>query len=227
MHFLTALDLDGFTPVPDRPDFWTDDAGSVLSVHEFGLVPDVPAALDDLASLRRLNTLDAAGQGVAAIEIDVVAVDGLPAMRQVLKTRIPGRDHGLVFIGSFTLPRADRSVVVKVQAAEQGMTGLREALVFNSLGAPDKVFLPHPYAPDAQLPLPYSAADAPEWDARFPDHPLTRVRAVLARQAAAVRVAETFRSTAPFVPAQTGGSAAPDAAPAPHADAERRWFRRG
>lgn len=215
MSPITGLDLAGFTAVPDRPDCWVDAAGTIIAVHAFDLVPDLPAGLDDLAALRSALTRGAAEDGVAMIEIDVVELGGLPAVRQVAKARIPGREHGLVFLGSYTVPRADRSVVLKVQAAESGTTGMREALVMNERLASGAdlgdLFPPHPYAPDAEHPLPYNPADAPEWDARFPDHPLSLVRTALDRHNG-IGFTPDFHAAAPFAPQPP--------------TAEHRWSRR-
>ncbi|CAM5432866.1 hypothetical protein SCALM49S_04200 [Streptomyces californicus] len=87
--------------------------------------------------------------------------------------------------------------MVKIQAAERGMTGMREAVVMARLG-PDQYFRPHPYAPELQGGLPFHAADHVQWDADFPDHPLTRVRRTLDALAAAVTVEPGFAALPPF-----------------------------
>lgn len=53
---------------------------------------------------------------------------------------------------------------------------------------PESYFRPHPYAPEVQGGLPFHAADHAQWDAEFPDHPLTRVRRTLDVLAEAVTV---------------------------------------
>lgn len=121
----------------------------------------------------------------------------LPALRQILKLPLPGQPSGQAFIGSFTVPRAMCSTVVKIQAAERGMTGMRGAVVMAKLG-PDQYFRPHPYAPEVQGGLPFHAADHDRWDPEFPDHPLTRVRHTLGVLAEAVTVDPAFTALPPF-----------------------------
>lgn len=46
--------------------------------------------------------------------------------------------------------------------------------------------------------LPSNVADRPEYDAQFPQHPLTRLRLLLARMQATARVGDSFRNLPPF-----------------------------
>ncbi|MFB7619746.1 hypothetical protein [Kitasatospora sp. NPDC056181] len=219
---ITSLDLTGFTE--READVWTDERGLVLSLHFFGLVPDLPATLDDLDDLRRGLTRLTAEAGAGLIEAVPGEVDALPAVRQLIKVR-KSSGHGQVFLGSWTVPRATCSTVLKIQAAEQQMTGLREAVIADRVGPAD-YFRPHPYAPDLPRALPYHVADHEEWDAQFPDHPLTLVRVALRRITPTVTLHEQFKALPPF-----GTPPVPPAAPAPPATppapTSRRWFRRG
>ncbi len=134
---------------------------------------DLPAALDDGPALRHGLTRFTAEAGGGLIEASVKRLGGMPALRQILKLPLPGQPSGQAFIGSSTVPRATCSTVVKIQAAERGMTGMREAVVMARLG-PEQYFRPHPYAPEVRGGLLFHAADHDRWDADFPDHPLTR-----------------------------------------------------
>ncbi len=134
---------------------------------------DLPAALDDGPALRHGLTRFTAEAGGGLIEASVKRLGGMPALRQILKLPLPGQPSGQAFIGSFTVPRATCSTVVKIQAAERGVTGMREAVVMARLG-PEQYFRPHPYAPEVRGGPPFHAADHDRWDADFPDHPLTR-----------------------------------------------------
>lgn len=196
MRALLGVELPGYRPVDN--DTWANDDGDVVSVHFFDLPPDLPTALDDGPTLRHTLTHYTAQVGGGLIEASVKTLGGLPALRQILKLPLPGRPNGQAFIGSFTVPRAGCSAVVKIQAAEHGMTGMREAVVLAKVGM-EQYFRPHPYAPDVQGGLPFHAADHERWDAEFPDHPLTRVRRTLAALAEAVGVASDFAALPAFV----------------------------
>lgn len=189
------MDVTGYSQRDDEP-VWVSDRGVIVSLHYFELVPDLPGSLGDIEVLRTGLTQFVAAAGGGLIEADVEEVDGVPALRQLLKVPRPG-GPGQVFIGSYTIPKATCSAVVKAQAAEGQMTGLREAVVSDQLGQ-ERYFQPHPYDPQLRGGLPFHAADAPEWDARFPDHPLSQVRTALARIVPTVRLDARFRALPPY-----------------------------
>jgi hypothetical protein len=210
---ITRLDLAGFSE--REPGVWTDEQGLVLSLHYFGLVPDLPAPLDQPERLRRGLTESTAAAGAGLIDAVVGEVDAVPAVEQFVKVRLSNRP-GQVFLGSWTVPRDRCSVVLKIQAAEGGMTGMREAVILDRVGPAD-YFRPHPYAPDLAVPLPYHVADLEEWDEQFPTHPLSMVRAALRRIAPTVVLDGGFKALPPF------GAGRPE----PVAPTRRGWFRRG
>lgn len=147
MRALIGVELPGYRPVD--VDTWANDDGDVLSVHFFELPPDLPAGLDDGPTLRHTLTHYTAQAGGGLIEASVKTLGGLPALRQILKLPLPGRPNGQAFIGSFTVPRAGCSAVVKIQAAEHGMTGMREAVVLAKVGV-EQYFRPHPTPPTSR-----------------------------------------------------------------------------
>jgi hypothetical protein len=198
---VNSLDLTGFTE--REPGVWTDDTGLVLSVHYFSLVPDLPAPLDEPERLRAGLAHGAARAGGGLVEAGFGTLDGVPAVRQLIKVPLGSRP-GQAFLGSWTVPKAGCSTVLKVQAAEGATTGIREAVVMAQVG-PDAYFRPHPYTGGEQLGgLPSHVADDEEWDARFPGHPLTLVRAALRRLTPTVALDPRFRELPPFA-----GPAAP------------------
>lgn len=195
MSVFTALDVTGYSQRDGEP-VWVSDRGVIVSLHFFDLVPDLPASLAAVDTLRARLAHVVAAAGGGLIEAEIEHVDEVPAVRQLLKVPRPG-GPGQVFVGSYIIPKATCSAVVKAQAAEGPMTGLREALVLDQLGS-ERYFQPHPYAPQLREGLPFHAADAPEWDDRFPDHPLTQVRAALARIVPTVRFDARFRALPPY-----------------------------
>ncbi|GJF32123.1 hypothetical protein KNE206_48230 [Kitasatospora sp. NE20-6] len=204
MSAIITLDLAGFTPREDEERVWTDEHGVVLSVHDFPLVPDLAAPLDEVGQLRRALARSTAAAGAGLIEASTGLVGGTPALRQLVKVPLPGR-RGQAFIGSWTVPRDRCSVVLKVQAAEGPVTGMREAVIVDRVG-PAAYFRPHPYDPDLTGPLPYHVGDLEEWDALFPRHPLTLVRAALARAGASAVLDDRFRALPPFPGAAASGA---------------------
>jgi hypothetical protein len=179
---------------------WFDPlTGDQVSLTVVESVPDLPAPLDDVATLRERLTLDTASTG-SLIEAHVVELDSVPAVFQLLKLPIPDQEHGLAFIAAFTLPKAECSVVLRVQCTESQPTGMREAMVIGNVGV-ENAFPPHPYAPTVRGVLPFNIADDARWDEQFPDHPLTRAREWARRTMASARTASAFAELPPFRPA--------------------------
>lgn len=176
---------------------WFDPrTGDQVSLTYIGLVPDIPAPLDDLPHLRRKLAAETAETG-SIIEAHVVSLDGVQALYQLIKLPIPGLDTGLAFIAAFTVPRAECSVVLRIQCAEEHMTGLRESTVAAQVGF-ENCFPPHPYAPDVHGQLPYSLADEAAWDQQFPEHPVTRARSWAHHTLATAKVDPRFAALPPF-----------------------------
>ncbi|MCE6993334.1 hypothetical protein LZG04_00705 [Saccharothrix sp. S26] len=180
----------------DRTTWVNPATGDQVSLSYFDLVPDLPASLDDLPKLRHDLTV-ATGEVGCLIEAHPVRLGDVPALFQVVKVPLPNQPSGQVFIGSFTVPKAECSAVLKLQAAERGMTGMREAVLVAQLGF-DGWVMPHPYAPEVQGRLPFHKGDDPRYDPQFADHPLSRVRAWAHHVIRTARVDPRFAALPPF-----------------------------
>ncbi|MFJ6675974.1 hypothetical protein ACIQMJ_33155 [Actinosynnema sp. NPDC091369] len=188
----------------DQNTWVNPTTGDQVSLSYFDLVPDLPASLDDMPKLRH-DLAVATGEVGCLIEAHHVRLGDVPALFQVVKVPLPNQPSGQVFIGSFTVPKAGSSAVLKMQAAEQGRTGMREAVLVAQLGF-DGWVMPHPYAPEVQGRLPFHKGDDPRYDAQFADHPLTRVRAWAHHVIRTARVDPRFAELPPFSP----GAAVPE-----------------
>src|SRR5688500_7424916 len=92
---------------------YTNDAHDPLTISYFGVVPDIEADLDDLPALRGFYRRFAERCGVALIEADRCRIDGLDAVRSIVKSHQPM--IGSVYVGGYTLPFYDCSIVLRVQ----------------------------------------------------------------------------------------------------------------
>ncbi|MCC8244061.1 hypothetical protein [Saccharothrix luteola] len=202
-----AFDTTGFQQHDQTT--WVNPAnGDQVSLTYFDLAPDLPASLDEMPKLRHDLAVTTGVVG-CLIEAHHVRLGDVPALFQVVKVPLPDQPSGQVFIGSFTVPRAGSSAVLKLQAAERGTTGVREAVLVAQLGF-DGWVMPHPYAPEVEGRLPFHKGDDPRYDAQFADHPLTRVRRWAHHVIRTARVDPAFAALAPFQP-----GAAPVPAPGP------------
>lgn len=205
-----AFDTTGFNH-HDRTTWVHPATGDQVTLTYLDLVPDLPASLDEMPKLRH-DLAVTTGEVGCLIEAHHVRLGDVPALFQVVKVPLPDQPSGQVFIGSFTVPKADSSAVLEIRAAEQGPTGMREALLAAQLGF-DGWVMPHPYAPEVEGRLPFHKGDDPRYDQQFADHPLSRVRAWAHHVIRTARVDPRFAALAPFSPA--AAPAAPVPAPVP------------
>lgn len=179
----------------DQTNWINPVTGDQVNSEYFGLVPDLPAGLDELPKLRHDLAVRLGADG-CLIEAHQVVLDSVPALLQILKLPLPDRP-GQVFLASFTVPKAGSSAVLHILCAEGAVTGGREAALMAEIG-PANWILRHPYAPELTGKLPFHAGDDPRWDSRFPDHPLTRARGWAHHVVRTARIDPQFAALPPF-----------------------------
>lgn len=168
-----SFDTTGFRQLDQNT--WQHPSGDQAGLTYYNVAPDLPAGLDDLPALRH-DLARIHGETGCLIEAHVVQLGGVPALLRIIKMPLPNQPNGQAFVCSFTVPKATCSAVLQLVAVERGMTGGREAVLAAEIGF-GNWSRPHPYAPELQGVLPFHAGDDPRYDSRFPDHPLSRVRA--------------------------------------------------
>jgi hypothetical protein len=194
---------------------WTNDKNEVLSFHFFQMPPDVPCTLTDLVGLRASYRTGLAEVGAALISADVFPIARMDCIKLVFKS--PSQ-QGMVYVGSLTFPFEDFSFVIKIQSAETGARGVRDAVVLDALmqqglvvfdeeSATIKGWASDPYSPEFEAPLLSNKSDDEMYDATFPDHPLTDVRACISRMLRTLRVDEEVLQAPRFVAPQSGPAA--------------------
>jgi hypothetical protein len=186
---------------------WRNAAGDELTLCFYDTPPEPPiahAALDDWRQYYR-EMLDSLGGGL--VELAVVSLDGLPALKIVGK--MPQPTGGLCYLGMLRVLRRSFSYALKLDCPELGLTGLREAMVLDRelargpvggglVGMPPG-WASIPYDPTIRgRGLPTRADDA-EYDAEFPQHPLSRLRHALGDLERSVVIAEHIKATPPYL----------------------------
>lgn len=176
--------------------------GDVLSAFSFDIPPDIPCALSKLTTLRSFYREQISEAGGGIVSITIVEVDGVEAIEAIFK--VPQEPTGMTYLASLTIPFRDQSYVVKVECPEIGMTGLRETIVVASLGDAvdfedwEKEWAQDPYDPTHRGPALRNKAEEEEWDAQFPEHPLSRARTYLKELRETTKLSEALKSAAPF-----------------------------
>lgn len=176
---------------PNEMRVWQTPEGDAVSLHFFGIPPNLPAArsIEDIATLyaEGLRASDA-----KLVECSLTTVADCQCICLLIK--VPQRPSGMMYQGVYTLPFRDFSFVVKIQCAEVGATGLREAVLFaqrSKAGGTPNTSGSGPVFSDWD-------PDAPEHDARFPTHPISRLRRLLAHVQSTATIDGTVRALPGF-----------------------------
>lgn len=170
---------------------WATPEGDGVGLYLFRTPPDLPSGLQSEHALAAHYAALAASARGDLVELAVRTVSDQRAVQTIV--RVPQGPSGCTFLGSLMIPYAAFSVVAKAQCPERGAFGEREAHVLDQRLAAGE--LPG----KAQLhPLrdwnPYHA----RYDGAFPQHPVSRVRAILSRLAGSLVLDEALRSQPAF-----------------------------
>ncbi len=131
----------------------------------------------DLARARAQYVAESATMGGALIDLQRVRTGVGPVLRSVFKYRSPQNPRAIYYVGILLIPRHDVHFRLHTEAVEHGITGAREAAVLVMHPELWPQVEPTRDVPPGDPPLRVIPSDEPRFDAVFPDHPLSRVRA--------------------------------------------------
>lgn len=194
---VVTLTLEGWTEEAptDQMRIWRNFQGDVLSLATADESFDLPS-LSDIGGLQRWCRAVAESRGAGLIEM---RLDGgrLGAAVGFIYKRLELPAY--IFTGMLVVPDNEVADVWTIVSGERGTTGVREAIVTTQLLKAGKLTIEDYRRSWAQDP--YDAAyggversalrfvsDDESYDAQFPDHPLSKVRRVLATLPSAVRI---------------------------------------
>jgi len=162
---------------------------AALSLNYFECAPDIPCDLKDIKALRDFYRELVIAKGGGIIQIEVIQVQEKEIVEAILK--IPTPSGGKVYFGSYTIPYRDFSYVLKIEAHEDTMAGERDRRIFEQMLNEGKVILSDqneilgwmedPYDKTVQEGICKTFAENEQFDAEFPDHPLSRLRSLMKR----------------------------------------------
>lgn len=196
------FDASGYQFQGDRDGarVWFLAEGGGVGLYFFPRKPDLPVNAATVEQIKE-SYVAQMGSGLKMVECRVVDVDGVNSIWLVAKGQ-DEQSRAAIYVGSLTIPFREFSFVVKVQCAEQGVTGMREALLMAealSKGT-GKV------EGDRFVPSGWSFDDE-QFDERVPKHPLSRVRKELRHIASTLRIDPKIKKAARFaLPESEGGS---------------------
>ena len=192
----------------DGVRIWDTPAGDELDLFYFALEPDLDADVHALEKIRQATRSRVTAAGNAIIEVENATIDGCLALRQIIK--MPQKPHGIAYVGSFILPFRDFSFVIRVECEEHDLSGYRDSVIMIEALRDGRVTLDpdrkimegwkhDPYDPTLRGGYHWNLSEATEYDVRFPNHPLSRLRRVLAHLELTLRVTSEVRESPPFV----------------------------
>ena len=148
----------------------TPDLDSV-SLHFFPVPPNLPrtSSVEDLFAFFARQPPDRQ----LMVEARLCKLASRAALRFIFK--VPQNPSGMMYQGSLLLPYRDFSYVVKLQCFEHGMTGIREAVLYEKRLAKGE----GPDSSDSTSLFAHWNPDGAEFDDFFPAHPLSRLRRLL------------------------------------------------
>jgi hypothetical protein len=159
------------------------------------------AVPEELDSIRAASRQQAARYGGAIVEVDLCMLNGAAAVREILK--IPDR-YGLFRLVvdpacRLRLLAVGGGYLLSVPGREKGVTGVRDTAIFAKLmqsgeiafeeeGDSSKNSMGDPYDPSIVGVPAGNRADDEAYDSQFPDHPLSRVRALMRQIESSLRI---------------------------------------
>lgn len=166
---------------------WGDAEGTMaISLNFFEGEPDLPT-IKNIDALRQYYRDAIATAKGGIIEVELVNLQEIQCVRTILK--FPQEPNGFTYLTSLIIPFAMCSYVVKIQAPDLEMTGMRESFIIKKL-LREKVisknssgyqnWLLDPYKPESKAQTLMNRSEEAKWDVRFPSHPLTKSRKLIA-----------------------------------------------
>jgi hypothetical protein len=168
--------------------FWRDRVGDAVSLTRCS-AGFVSENLSDERGLQSYCRRIAESQGAGLVEVEAATSAEGPCLKYIYKRL---EKPAFKFFGVVAIPVAEATWIWMVVTGERGTTGVREAVVTAKLFEAGKLTLESYKTSWAQDPYDPSYAgvdkstlryisDSPEYDADFPDHPLTKMRRELRR----------------------------------------------
>ncbi|WP_299765771.1 hypothetical protein [uncultured Dokdonia sp.] len=180
------------------------DKGTVVSINFFNKKPDLPT-MNDIHSLRAFYRDQLAAHKGGLIQVDFVDLKGYKAIKTIFK--IPQQPSGVVYLASFTIPFEKFSFVIKIQAPEIGMTGMRDSIIAEKLLRENKIaigdtgyknWFKDPYGLEINTNTLMNKSEEAHYDIKFPEHPLSQARNILKQIESEIEFEDAFEKSSTF-----------------------------
>ncbi|WP_299277219.1 hypothetical protein [uncultured Psychroserpens sp.] len=167
---------------------WVNPEQSIaLSLHFFDLEPDLPT-IKNKDALRDFYRNQIVQHNGGLVLVDTTQLKTHSAVKTIFK--IPQEPTGMVYLASLTIPFKTCSYVVKIQAPEIGMTGMRDTVIVDKLLGEGKIsfgddgienWFSDPYDSSFTEGTLMNKSEDAIYDVDFQNHPLTLARQLIAQ----------------------------------------------
>lgn len=184
---LIEIPTFGFQQISSKRDIklWNDNNSRELSLHFFKKKPDLPFL--DKENLITFFRNQVSTNNGAIIEIESFKINDFDIVKTILKFNIGNNELGLnqiVYLGSLIIPFKNYSFVIKINSFDEGVTGIRESIIFNDLlvEKDGDLFLVQeswskdPYDSEFKSDFLMNTSELEIYDEKFDEHPLTLIR---------------------------------------------------
>ncbi len=172
------IDAAGWKPA--GPSHWRNRRGGELRITTSSIESVTLSRLDLFRDHMRREVLSRAG-GLISADVSTKGVGSVVA-------KYPQQPSGMTYEGVLVIARNGTEYRVTVRFPETGVTGMRDAAIFtlhmnnaSEDADPMEGWMSDPYDRTRRDPLMRNGADDEQYDSKFPDHPLTLLRAELQR----------------------------------------------
>lgn len=178
---------------------------TILSLNFFDLQPDLPT-IQDVNLLREMYRSQVSQYNGGLIEVDIIEIKGFLVVKTILK--IKANSEGITYLSSLTIPFKNCSYVIKLQASEYGVTGIRDATIANTLLSENKIaigeggyedWFEDPYEVNFSEGLLMNKSEKVQYDSEYPNHPLSQSRKLLERIGNEIEFGEALVKAKKFI----------------------------
>jgi hypothetical protein len=173
-----------------------------LEARCFPISPNIPAPLSRPDLMWKLRRLEGLFQQVAPVEIKTGVLDGNEYVSEIIKVSMNGR---LAYRGSLIIPKASFSLMFSVLAECDAADSERELHVaevtlrdVSNIDERELLWFRDPFSFAVVSPVGRTCADDEMWDARYPEHPLSRIRRIFRDLVARCTVSADVSQATPF-----------------------------
>lgn len=190
----------------EQIDWICQDLPAKLSINYFALPPDLPVALSELDTLRRYYRELVAQSNGGIIKVETGSFVNYQYIETIMK--VP-TEAGMYYIGSITIPFSNCSYVIKIQATEGNITGVRDSAIMGKLLSQGSIeisstqeltgWFEDPYLKDYQEGTLMNLSEKEEYDIEFPEHPLSLIRGKLMEIKKSITFHKKLAALKPFL----------------------------